>query len=157
MIHSARPATVLVAGRPRHGAPPRKGHARVIDESKLPPLEVRPYDIACDGDVVKVRMHKRFDTLEHAWNWARDIVAAITDRPAGIDIDVGGCANVTSMFFAGLLLLRDTYKPMPMRLLEVQDRVYRTLQVMCMDNLFEIHLAGQSPRRFQDYPSAGGR
>jgi anti-anti-sigma regulatory factor len=116
----------------------------VIDESKLPPLEVRPYDIAMHGEVVFVRMHKRFDTLEHAWNWARDIVACLTDRPQGIDIDIGGCANVSSMFFAGLLLLRDTYKPMPMRLLKVQDRVYRTLQVMCMDNLFEIHLDGGS-------------
>ena len=68
------------------------------------------------------------------------IVAAVDGKPEGIDIDIGGCANVSSMFFAGLLLLRDTYKPMPVRLIKVCDRIYRTLQVMCMDNLFQIEL-----------------
>jgi len=112
----------------------------VLDESKLPPLEVRPYDIKAEDGMVHVRMHKDFDALEHAWNWARDIVAAVDGTPGGIDIDIGGCANVSSMFFAGLLLLRDTYKPMPVRLTRVCERIYRTLQVMCMDNLFQIQL-----------------
>ena len=114
----------------------------MLDESKLPPLEVRPYDISYEGPVLRVRMHKDFDTMDHAWNWARDIVAAVEGTPESIDIDISGCANVSSMFFAGMLLLRDTYKPMPVRLLNVCDRIYRTLQVMCMDNLFQIHLDG---------------
>lgn len=116
----------------------------MIDESKLPPPEVRPYDIYEDADGLVVSMHKDFDQLDHMWNWARDIVAACPGPYGAIRIDIGSCTNISSMFFAGLLLLRDTYKPVPISLINVTERIYRTLRVMCMDNLFSIELSSPS-------------
>jgi len=119
----------------------------VIDETKLPPPEVRPYgvdEVPAEGQppMLVITVSKRFDQLEHAWNWARDIVAAAPGPYREIRIDIHGCTNVSSMFFAGLLLLRDTYKPIPLRLINVNDRIYRTLRVMCMDSLFSVHVEG---------------
>jgi hypothetical protein len=116
----------------------------MIDESKLPPLEVRPYDISeGEGGRLYVRMHRDFDRIEHAWNWARDIVAACKGPYEEILLDVGACTRISSMFFAGLLMLRDSFKPVPVALTNVSQRIYHTLQVMCMDNLFRIELSGQ--------------
>lgn len=112
----------------------------MIDNTKLPPLDARPYHIEEQGSTLKLAMKREFDQFDHVWNWARDIVNACPGPYDTIEVDISACANISSMFFAGLLMIRDTFKPTPIELRGVSNRIYHTLRVMCMDNMFSIQL-----------------
>ena len=117
----------------------------VIDESKLPLVELRPYNINEVGDDLVIEMHRQFDQFEHA-NWAHQIVSACSNNYSSVIIDMSALNMVNSTFIGGLLIMRDTLQPIPIRLTEASDKIKRVLEIMhCAD--FSVSVTTHSRQR----------
>jgi anti-anti-sigma regulatory factor len=119
----------------RLGAP-----VMTIDQTHLPPVETRGYELDEIGGGLKVTLSKQFDTARGIDHWAFTVVKAAPGPYREIRVDCSHFPALSSTIIAGLVHLSDHYGKTggPVVLLKANQRIHSTFKMMHLDELFQF-------------------
>ena len=115
-----------------------------VNLGKLPPREMRGYDITEKDNVLSVLLDKTFDTARKTDRWAAMLTEAATGSYQKVVVDLTGFVTISSTVIAGLVHLADHFQANSAEgviLRTPSDRVMRTLEMMQLHTLFGFEQA----------------
>lgn len=105
------------------------------------PLQVRPVDMEIRDGELHISVRREFDEGARNASWADTVIDACPGPYRQVVIDLHHRPMISSTFFAGSLQLREHYGKsgrVVVRLVNVSDRIRRTLEMMGLHSVFEF-------------------
>ena len=119
-----------------------------IDSNRLPPIELRGYDLVERGDTLRIVLKRQLDTDRSADRWAQALALACPGGWQRVEVDARAMVLLTSTIIAGLVHLADQFAKQgcgKLVLVGASGRIARSLHMVKLTDLFVIEEPRAAP------------